>query len=228
VGATATLGSATDARPCIGPNAIIRLQEALTASVGGDRARDLFERAGQGRYVAVPPTEMVDETDVTSLYTLLPSRLGSLLAAEVSGRAGMLTGNYLLAHRIPWLVQCLLRWLPAPFAATALIAAIKRHAWTFVGSGHFEVSSMPTLVPRVPAVPGSNNPGNVGGRRPRLLLRVGNCPICRGSAQSSTGCTYYAATFEQIFVALVHPDTQVRETSCQGMGASACVFEVSW
>jgi divinyl protochlorophyllide a 8-vinyl-reductase len=217
VGATATHGSATDARPCIGPNAIIRLQEALRASVGGDRARDIFERAGQGRHIAAPPAEMVDETDVTSLYTLLPLQLGSLLAAEVSGRAGMLTGNYLLAHRIPRLVQRLLHGLPAPLAARVLIAAIQRHAWTFVGSGHFEVSP----------VPGSNGV-NGAHRRARLLLRVGNCPICRGSTQSSPGCSYYSATFERIFAALVHPRTQVQETSCQAMGAPACVFEVSW
>jgi divinyl protochlorophyllide a 8-vinyl-reductase len=140
----------------------------------------------------------------------------------------VLTGDYLLAHRIPRPVQRLLQRLPATLAARLLIAAIKRHAWTFVGSGHFEVSSVPTLLTRVPSVSGSNDPGNVGGRAPRLSLRVGDCPICRGSAQSSPGCSYYAATFEQIFVALVHPGTQVRETSCQAMGASACVFEVNW
>jgi divinyl protochlorophyllide a 8-vinyl-reductase len=227
VGTTATHWSATAARPCIGPNAIIRLQEALKASVGGDRARDLFERAGQGRHIAAPPAEMVDETDVTSLYTLLPSQLGSLLAAEVSSRAGALTGNYLLAHRIPRLVQRLLHWLPAPLAARVLIAAIQRHAWTFVGSGHFDVSSVPAAVTRAGSILGSNGVSGAN-RRARLLLRVGNCPLCRGSTQSSPGCSYYSATFERIFAALVHPRTQVQETSCQAMGAPACVFEVSW
>ena len=88
MGATATDWPATEARPRIGPNAIIRLQEALQARVGGDRAREIFERAGQGRHMAAPPVQMVDEVDVTSLYTLLPLQLGSRLAAEVSGRAG--------------------------------------------------------------------------------------------------------------------------------------------
>ncbi len=225
MGATATDWSATAARPCIGPNAIIRLQEALQACVGGDRAREIFERAGQGRHIAAPPVQMVDETDVTSLYTLLPSQLGSLLAAEVSGRAGVLTGNYLLAHRIPWLVQRVLHWLPPPLAARVLIAAIQRHAWTFVGSGHFEVRSVPSAATQAGS---GSNVVNGADRRTHLLLRVGDCPICRGSAQSSPGCSYYSATFERIFVALVHPRTQVRETSCQAMGASACVFEVSW
>ncbi len=227
MGATVTDWSAADARPCIGPNAIIRLQEALQASVGSERARDIFERAGQGRHIATPPGHMVDEGDVTSLYTLLPLQLGSRLAAEVSGRAGALTGDYLLAHRIPRPVQHLLRWLPAAIAARVLIAAIQRHAWTFVGSGHFEVSPVPSAVIQPGAVPDSHDPDDAG-RRARLLLRVGHCPICRDSVQSSPGCTYYAATFEQIFVALVHPRTRVREACCQAMGASACVFEVRW
>jgi divinyl protochlorophyllide a 8-vinyl-reductase len=227
VGATATHGSTTAARQRIGPNAIIRLQEALRASVGSERVREIFERAGQGRHIAAPPAEMVDETDVTSLYTLLPSQLGSLLAAEVAGRAGVLTGNYLLAHRIPRLVQRLLLGLPAPLAARVLIAAIQRHAWTFVGSGHFDVSAVPSAVTRAGSVPDSIGVKGAA-RRARLLLRVGNCPICRGSAQSSPGCSYYSATFERIFVKLVHPRAQVHETSCQALGASACVFEVSW
>jgi divinyl protochlorophyllide a 8-vinyl-reductase len=227
VGATATDWPATDARPRIGPNAIIRLQEALQASVGSARARDLFERAGQGRHLAAPPVHMVDEVDVTALYTLLPLQLGSRLAAEVSGRAGLLTGDYLLAHRIPRPVQRLLHWLPATLAARVLIAAIQRHAWTFVGSGHFEVTKIPASTRQARSVGGPHDARGTD-RHARLLLRVGHCPICRGSAQSAPGCSYYAATFERIFVALVHPHTRVREEACQAMGASACIFEVSW
>lgn len=227
MGATATDWPATDARARIGPNAIIRLQEALQASVGSERARAIFERAGQGRHLTAPPVQMVDECDVTALYTLLPSQLGSRLAAEVSGRAGLLTGDYLLAHRIPRPVQRLLPWLPATFAARVLIAAIQRHAWTFVGSGQFEVTRVAASTGQPRSVGGSNDARGVD-RRPRLLLRVGHCPICRGSAQSAPGCSYYAATFERIFIALVHPRTRVREDACQAMGASACVFQVSW
>jgi divinyl protochlorophyllide a 8-vinyl-reductase len=203
----------------IGPNAIIRLQEALLASVGPERAQCVFEQAGQGRYLAQPPQHMVAEVDVTSLYTSLPAQLGPRLAAEISGHAGWLTGDYLLANRIPAPVQALLHWLPATLAARVLLAAIRRHAWTFVGSGHFDAVAVPAEAPQRAA-------GDK--RRARLLLRVACCPICAGSLQDTPACTYYAASFESLFVALVHRRARVREITCHALGAAACTFEVSW
>ena len=44
---------------------------------------------------------MVDERSITALYTSLPAQLGFAEAAEISAHAGLLTGEYLLAHRIP-------------------------------------------------------------------------------------------------------------------------------
>jgi divinyl protochlorophyllide a 8-vinyl-reductase len=60
------------------------------------------------------------------------------------------------------------------------------------------------------------------------LLRVECCPICAGSRQAAPACSYYAASFEALFVALVHRRTRVREVACHALGAAACVFEVSW
>jgi divinyl protochlorophyllide a 8-vinyl-reductase len=216
VDATTTDWDAGRACPRIGPNAIIRLQQALQHSVGPERARSIFEQAGQARYLTQPPEHMVAEADVTSLYTSLPAQLGPRLAAEVSGHAGRLTGDYLLANRIPALVQALLHWLPAPLAARVLIAAIRRHAWTFVGGGHFDVRWTPlTSGPR-------------GDRRARLLLRIERCPICCGTAQAVPACSYYAASFESLFAALVHRRARVHEFACHALGATACTFEVSW
>jgi divinyl protochlorophyllide a 8-vinyl-reductase len=203
----------------IGPNAIIRLREALLASVGTERARSVFETAGQGQFLVELPERMVVESSVTSLYTSLPTQLGPLLAAEVSGHAGWLTGDYLLANRIPKPVQVLLHVLPASLAARVLVAAIRRNAWTFVGSGRFEAAAVcatqtDTVVRH--------------GRRPRLNLRVEGCPICAGSLQATPACTYYAAAFESLFVALVHRRAQVREVACHALGAAACTFEVTW
>lgn len=214
--ATATDWDAGSACPRIGPNAIIRLQQALQHSVGLERARSIFEQAGQARYLAQPPEHMVAEADVTSLYTSLPAQLGPRLAAEVSGHAGWLTGDYLLANRIPAPVQALLHWLPAPLAARVLIAAIRKHAWTFVGGGQFDVSWVPVSA-RLP-----------GDRRARLMLRIERCPICRGTKQAVPACSYYAASFESLFVALVHRRARVHEFACHALGASACTFEVSW
>jgi divinyl protochlorophyllide a 8-vinyl-reductase len=53
----------------------------------------------------------------------LPAQLGPRLAAEVSGHADRLTGDYLLANRIPWPVQALLHLLPAVLAARVLVGA---------------------------------------------------------------------------------------------------------
>lgn len=208
--------AAGDATARIGPNAIIRLQQALQSSVGGDRARAIFEQAGQSHYLEQPPEHMVAAADVTLLYTSLPAQLGPRLAAEVSGQAGWLTGDYLLANRIPLPVQTLLHWLPAPLAARVLIRAIRRHAWTFVGDGHFDVLWQPVTA------------SVTGGRRARLLLRVEHCPICRGSQQTAPACSYYAASFESLFVALVHSRARVHEFACHALGATACTFEVSW
>lgn len=215
--ATALELEASGATGRIGPNAIIRLREALLTSVGPERARTIFEQAGQSRYLTQLPEHMVAEANVTRLYTSLPAHLGPRLAAEVSGQAGRLTGEYLLANRIPWPVQALLHLLPAPLAARVLIAAIRQHAWTFVGSGQFD------------ALPAASDACTApDGRRVRLRLQVECCPICAGSLQAAPACSYYAASFEALFLALVHRRTRVREVACHALGAGACTFEVSW
>ena len=97
----------------IGPNAIVRVGEALEARVGGERTRRLFESAGLGDYLGHPPQHMVDEDEVTRLHSALRGTLGENVSESVSFDAGMRTGDYLLAHRIPAPVQVLLRVLPA-------------------------------------------------------------------------------------------------------------------
>ena len=117
---------------------------------------------------------------------------------------GELTGDYLLAHRIPGAVRGLLRRLPARLAAPLLVGAIRRHAWTFAGSGTFAATSDP------------------------LTLSISGCPICRGSTSPYCVCDCYAATFERLFAALVSPGCRVREIACEATGAPSCVFEVAW
>ena len=45
----------------IGPNAITRMAEALTAALGPEPTTTLFGAAGLARYLATPPERMVDE-----------------------------------------------------------------------------------------------------------------------------------------------------------------------
>jgi divinyl protochlorophyllide a 8-vinyl-reductase len=165
----------------------------------------------------------VDEGVVTALHAALRRTLAPPDAAAVARRAGALTGDYLLAHRIPAPVRALLRALPAPWAARLLVRAMAAHAWTFAGSGAFSSAAASGRLVRDASAP----PGAALGR-PRLELVVRGCPLCRGASAPAPVCDYFAATFERLFATLVSRSARVRETTCQATGASACRFEVRW
>ncbi len=189
----------------IGPNAITRVAEVLRDRLGADGMARLFGLAGLAAYVDHPPQAMVDEAEVVRLHAVLRAALGTADAARVAREAGGRTGDYLLAHRIPKPVQALLKRLPAPLAARMLLGAITRHAWTFAGSGEFTATA---------------------GRPVRLTIR--DNPMCRGLQSDVPACDFYAATFERLFRALVHPDARVVEVACEACGDDACRFEVRW
>lgn len=189
----------------IGPNAITRIAEAVAARRGPAVLADLFAAAGLARHLSEPPTRMVDEREVTRLHAVLRARMGNAEARELSVVAGQLTGDYLLANRIPRPMRWLLPKLPAVLASRVLLAAVGRHAWTFAGSGRFR------------AVPG----------RP-VRLSIEGCPICRGAQADEPLCEYYAATFERLYRALVHPGAVAVQTGCTAAGAGACRFELRW
>jgi divinyl protochlorophyllide a 8-vinyl-reductase len=207
----------------IGPNAVTRLAEALDELHGPPVTDAVFGTAGLLRYRQAPPSTMVDESVVTSLHAALRSTLAPQDAAAVARRAGVLTGDYLLAHRIPAPVRVLLRASPASWAARLLVRAVARHAWTFAGGGAFS-SVAECGHPR----PGASAPPDAGSGRPRLQLAIGNCPLCRGASAPLPVCDYFEATFERLFTRLVSRSARVRETTCQATGASACRFEVRW
>jgi divinyl protochlorophyllide a 8-vinyl-reductase len=189
----------------IGPNAIIRVAEALDEARDPDVVAQVFRAAGLEHYLKTLPSEMVDEREVTRLQTALREQLGVGVARAVSNDAGLRTGDYLLANRIPRPVQRLLTLLPARLASRVLISAIRRNAWTFVGSGVFD-----------------GKPG----RPTRLSVTDG--PICRGASADQPLCDFYAGSFERLFSRLVHPNARVTEIACQANGAESCVFEVRW
>jgi divinyl protochlorophyllide a 8-vinyl-reductase len=189
----------------IGPNAIIRMAEALREQAGEAATVAVFERAGLGAYLATPPSAMVRETEVAAVHTALRLELGPPRARRAARLAGEKTGDYLLAHRIPRAVQRVLRILPAPLASRVLLAAIGRNAWTFCGSGRFRAAA------------GS----------PVRVAIAGN-PLCRDAPGDATACDFYAGTFERLFGALVHRGATVREVQCESRGDAACVFEIRW
>jgi divinyl protochlorophyllide a 8-vinyl-reductase len=198
-------GSADTSTARVGPNAIIRVAEALEQSAERSHRDAVFGAASLTHYLSSPPSEMVDEREVMRLQVALREQLGVARAREISRDAGQRTGDYLLAHRIPKPVQRLLKVLPARLASRVLIAAIGRNAWTFVGSGRFD---------------------GRGGRPTRLTVVDG--PICRGAHADQPLCDFYAGSFERLFSRLVHRSARVEEVECQATGAPACVFEVRW
>lgn len=119
--------------------------------------------------------------------------------------AGRLTADYLLANRIPWPVQAILRHLPDRIAARALAAAIRSHAWTFAGSGRFAVRD------------GS----------PTVFEIAGN-PLCAGEQATAPVCAWHAAVFGRLFRALVSDRTQVTEEACSASGDAVCRFVIDW
>lgn len=194
--------SAVAAQPFrIGPNAVTRLAEAL----GPTEAPALFGAAGYADLLAHPPEHMVDERVVARLHQRLRRDWPAGQADAVARQAGLLTADYLLAHRIPKPVQSILRLLPAPLAIRMLLKAIGRHAWTFAGSGRFV------------AIPGHPT-----------VVSIADNPTCRGETSDRPVCHYHAAVFERLMRTLVHPQAMVTETDCCAQGGQACVFEIHW
>jgi divinyl protochlorophyllide a 8-vinyl-reductase len=190
----------------IGPNAIIRVVEALRESAGAETAARVLRHAGLARYLDELPAAMVDEREVTRLHASLRDLLGPDVAGRVAFSAGLKTGDYLLANRIPGAAQRLLRALPAWLASRLLLAAILRNAWTFAGSGIFRSSPQPR-----------------GAR-----LSIAGCPVCAGQPGATSACSYYTGTFQRLFATLVKAGTRVVETECHASGVGACVFRVTW
>lgn len=196
-------GAGPDGR--IGPNAIIRVAESLRHRKGDAAARRLFVLAGAEASFDAPPRDMVPEGDVRHLHGMVRAEFGPDDAHEILREAGLRTGDYLLAHRIPRLAQRLLKVLPAGLAARSLVKAIQANAWTFVGSG-----------------------GLAAEAGPPLTLVITDSPICRETSATAPICSFYTGTFQRLFQSLVSPKAHVTETTCSAAGAAACRFTIAW
>ncbi|ABC21417.1 bacteriochlorophyll 4-vinyl reductase [Rhodospirillum rubrum F11] len=189
----------------IGPNAIIRVIDALRTTIGETACARIVEEAGLATYLDQPPQAMVDETEVARLHGALRANLDRETAEAVCRDAGEATAGYLLANRIPAAAQSVIKLLPPGLGSRALLAGIGRHAWTFAGSGQFTIRHGTPLV-----------------------LSIAHCPLCHALAGHAPACSYYAATFEGLYRVLISPHARVREIACQAAGAPACQFAVTW
>lgn len=193
----------------IGPNAVTRVAEALLHRHGRAMQARVFNAAGLAHHLARPPDAMIPDRDVAELHRALRGELGLAEALEVGAEAGRLTAVYLLANRIPRVAQLALCAMPSRLALRLLLQAIGRHAWTFAGSGRFSFS----LHEKSSEV--------------AATLAIEGGPVSRLVKGDSPACSYYAATFETLFKAIISSRASVVETRCEAQGAESCLFAVS-
>jgi divinyl protochlorophyllide a 8-vinyl-reductase len=118
----------------IGPNAVLQTVAVMEERLG---AADTGAILLDAQIHAMPCGEhMIPEIQALRLHRWLALHepMGCFLIAEEAGRR---TADYIIANRIPPAAVWLLRHLPAMLAAPLLMAAIRKHAWTFIGAGVF-------------------------------------------------------------------------------------------
>lgn len=170
----------------IGPNAILQSVEVMREALGERRTQAILDDA----QIDVMPTGdgMIPEIEAIRLHrwlTLHEPSGGFTIAHE----SGLRTADYIIAHRIPKSASKLLQHLPAHVAAPILMAAIRRHAWTFVGAGRFETQ---------------------GGWKFSIDRKFADDPVL----PSDTLYHWYAAVFTRLYERLVSPRSR-----CRDMGA---------
>lgn len=189
----------------IGPNAIIQTARVIDGTYGADRTRQTFLHAGLDGYVDQLPAAMVIESEFAALARAVVADYGADAAAEILTRAGEFTAGYLLENRIPRPVQTLLRLLPRRPALWLLLTAIRKNAWTFVGSGTFSYVLDAT---------------------PRLLISESR--LCCDETAGAAICHFYQGTFRRLLRTLVDRRTELREVECQARGAPCCTYRLVW
>jgi divinyl protochlorophyllide a 8-vinyl-reductase len=185
----------------IGPNAILQFVPVLEDAVGRARTAQLLAQAG---IIALPDPAMglIDEGPAARLHQVVRQALPGD-AARLAAQAGRRTGDYILAHRIPKPAQAVLKRLPSRLSARILSKAIAKNAWTFCGSGEFQ------LVAHWPPV-----------------FEIADNPVVGGEVANLPLCHWHAAVFERLFCAICGPRWQAVETNCCAQGARACRFEL--
>jgi divinyl protochlorophyllide a 8-vinyl-reductase len=184
----------------IGPNAILQLVDVLERRGDVDLCRRVLMEAG----VARPPRDagMLPEADCAAVHQAL--RRLTPQAEALLAEAGLATGDYILANRIPKAAQVVLRLMPGALAAPLLTKAIARHAWTFAGTGGFRVEN----------------------GRP-LVISVARNPLVAGWRAERPQCVWHASVFSRLYGRLVWPGVRVTEVACCACGDPACRFELS-
>lgn len=182
----------------IGPNAILQLAPVLDRTVGPEVHAGILARAGLAE---LPDgSSMIPEDPVARVHRELRRSLPGR-APAMAREAGRRTADYIMAYRIPGPAQALLKILPAPVAARLLSRAIARHAWTFAGSGQFQVCSP-------------------------YCFEIRHNPMVRGEVADHPLCDWHAAVYARLYQVLVGGALTCRETACSAVHGCACRFEL--
>ena len=200
VGAAVAAPTASPAK--IGPNALIQTVRALREQTSDAKIAAILRQCQQEALLVEEPSAMVDEQLFETLVGAVSDQLGVELAQQILWRSGVLTALYLLENRIPRPFQHLLRPLPPRPALALLLAAIRQHAWTFVGSGQFTYRVW---------------------RTPQLTVATHIQPI-------DAVCGFYGGTFEHLFRTLVATQTRVVTTTSisnrEPAGKASCIYTI--
>jgi divinyl protochlorophyllide a 8-vinyl-reductase len=170
------------AEALIGPNAVLQTVAVMEERLGAAETRAILADAQLTR---LPSGEhMIPEAEALRLHRWLALH-DPLDALDIAEEAGARTADYIIAHRILRAAGWMLRRLPACLAAPLLMAAIRKHAWTFVGGGAFTPSdAWHFIIDRTPARDALPPPES-------LFL-------------------WYAAVFTRLYRVLVAPDCACR------------------
>lgn len=118
----------------IGPNAVLQAVTVMEERLGKAETRAILVDA---QIHALPSGDhMIPEVQALRLHRWLALH-EPMDCFTIAEEAGSRTADYIIAHRIPKAAVWLLRHLPAWAAAPLLMAAIRKHAWTFIGAGAF-------------------------------------------------------------------------------------------
>jgi divinyl protochlorophyllide a 8-vinyl-reductase len=197
------VSGAAAAGPRIGPNSVLQTLRALRELERPELAQLIPLRA------ELPvrfPAGMIPEAWFVRLIQVLRASLPTRRAEAVLRRSGAYTADYVSRNRIPAPLRLLLRLLPVRLGIPLLLAAFRRHAWTFAGGGRFHAE----------------------GRFPGTIVLSG-CPTCRADSAADLhghAGAYYEAAFEGL-LSLASPKVRVREVACQSSHDPDCRFQIS-
>lgn len=202
VGEQATMASEFSAGGRIGPNSVLQTLRAVREA-GGDTLCRRIERRADLPAADAWPAGLIPESWFVRLVAAVRAEMDDEAAEAVLRRAGAYTAGYVAENRIPSLFRWLVGILPSRWAVPMLLAAFKRHAWTFAGSGRFSVEP----------------PTRSGGDYALVLDRGPSCQ----TEGAHAGGSYYEAAFEGL-LRLASPHIRVREVACHRQGAHACRY----